>query len=167
MLAGLDEVTSGRIMIGGRVLFDSARGISIPVDQRGTGYVFQDARLFSHLKVSANLAYGERLRSARRSSIDRDRVVDTLGIGNLLDRWPATLSGGETRRVAIARAVLASPRFLLLDEPLSSLDQSRGMEILAMIEHLGTAMGVPMVYVSHQREETARLTDTVLHLSPD
>lgn len=165
-IAGLITPASGKVVIGGRVLFDASSGICVPVEQRGAGYVFQDARLFDHLKVSANLAYGERLRRGSQSSVDREGVIDTLGIGNLLHRWPANLSGGEIRRVAIARAVLARPRFLLLDEPLSSLDQARAAEILTMIEHLGREIGIPMIYVSHQPEEAARLTDTVLELAP-
>ncbi|MXP43051.1 ATP-binding cassette domain-containing protein [Allopontixanthobacter sediminis] len=165
-IAGLITPETGKIVIGGRVLFDSTERISIRVEQRGAGYVFQDARLFNHLRVAANLAYGERLRQAGHSGVDRERIIETLGIGSLLDRWPASLSGGEIRRVAIARAVFAHPRFLLLDEPLSSLDQERAAEILTMIEHLGTAIGIPMIYVSHQPEETARLTDTILQLAP-
>lgn len=163
-IAGLVSPDSGRIVIGGRVLYDSAQRISVPVEQRGAGYVFQDARLFPHLKVAANLAYGERLRGAGQPGTDRDAIIETLGISAMVDRWPANLSGGEVRRVAIARALLANPRFLLLDEPLASLDQARAEEILIMIERLGSALAIPMIYVSHQPQETARLTDTVLQL---
>lgn len=163
-IAGLVSPDSGSIVIGGRVLYDSAQRISVPVEQRGAGYVFQDARLFPHLKVAANLAYGERLRGAGQPGIDRDAIIETLGISAMVDRWPANLSGGEVRRVAIARALLANPRFLLLDEPLASLDQARAEEILTMIEQLGSTLAIPMIYVSHQPRETARLTDTVLQL---
>lgn len=163
-IAGLVSPDSGRIVIGGNVLYDSAQRISVPVEQRGAGYVFQDARLFPHLKVAANLAYGERLRGAGQPGTDRDAIIETLGIAAMVDRWPANLSGGEVRRVAIARALLANPRFLLLDEPLASLDQARAEEILTMIERLGSALAIPMIYVSHQPQETARLTDTVLQL---
>ena len=162
-VAGLIKPDQGRIVIGGNVLQDSARRISVPVEQRGAGYVFQDARLFPHLRVAANLAYGERLRGADR--VSRDTIIDTLGIAGIMNRWPANLSGGEVRRVAIARALLANPRFLLLDEPLASLDQARTDEILTMIEHLVSALAIPMIYVSHQPAEAERLTDTVITLS--
>lgn len=165
-IAGLIKPNRGRIVIGGKVLHDSEQRISVPVEQRGAGYVFQDARLFPHLRVAANVAYGERLRGGQQSSIDRDGIIETLGISAIMDRWPANLSGGEVRRVAIARALLANPRFLLLDEPLASLDQARGEEILTMIEQLGRALAIPMIYVSHLPQETARLTGTVLQLGP-
>lgn len=165
-IAGLINPDRGRIVIGGRVLFDSARQISVPVERRGAGYVFQDARLFPHLKVAGNLAYGDRRRGQQQGAIDRDGIIETLGISGIMDRWPANLSGGEVRRVAIARALLAHPRFLLLDEPLASLDRARSEEILAMIEQLGRTLAIPMIYVSHQPQETARLTGTVITLVP-
>lgn len=164
-IAGLITPDRGRIVIGERVLYDSARHISIPVEQRGSGYVFQDARLFPHLKVAANLAYGDRRRGQQQGAIDRDGIIETLGISGIMDRWPANLSGGEVRRVAIARALLAHPQFLLLDEPIASLDPARSEEILTMIEQLGRALAIPMIYVSHQPQETARLTDTVITLA--
>jgi molybdate transport system ATP-binding protein len=164
-LAGLITPDQGRIVIGGRTLFDRAQGIAVPIEQRRAGYVFQDARLFPHLKVSANLAYGERLSGATDDQIDRDQIIDVLGIAALMDRWPANLSGGETRRVAIARALFANPKFLLLDEPLASLDHARAEEILSMIEQLGTSLAIPMIHVSHRPQEIARLTDTVLNLA--
>lgn len=164
-IAGLIRPDYGRIVIGGRILFDSTRKISIPIEDRGAGYVFQDARLFPHLRVSANLSYGERLRNLNQDQPDRDGIIETLGIAGIMDRWPATLSGGEVRRVAIARALMANPRFLLLDEPLASLDQARAEEILTMIQQLRSDLAIPMIYVSHQPAETDRLTDTVIALS--
>ena len=165
-IAGLITPDRGRIVIGGRILHDSARQFSVPVEHRGAGYVFQDARMFPHLKVAANLAYGDRRRGQQRGTIDRDGIIETLGISGIMDRWPANLSGGEIRRVAIARALLAHPQFLLLDEPTASLDHARSEEILTMIEQLGNALAIPMIYVSHQVQETARLTDTVITLAP-
>ena len=163
-VAGLIAPDQGRIEIGGKILFDSEMGISVPVERRGAGYVFQDARLFPHLKVAANLAYGQRSGRLNNGRVDRAQIIEVLGIAGLMDRWPANLSGGETRRVAIARALLAVPQFMLLDEPLASLDEARAGEILTMIEELGAALAIPMIYVSHQPQETARLTDTVLRL---
>lgn len=163
-ISGLIAPDQGRIVVDGRSLFDSARRICVPVEKRRAGYVFQDARLFPHLRVAANLAYGERFGRPDVCQIDRNQIIDVLGIAGLMDRWPATLSGGEIRRVAIARALLASPQFLLLDEPLASLDQARAEEILQMIENLGATLVIPIVYVSHRPQETARLTDTILRL---
>lgn len=163
-IAGLIAPDQGRIEVGGMVLFDRAQGIAVPVERRGAGYVFQDARLFPHLKVAANLAYGAGLGQSDANQIDRDQIIDVLGIAALMDRWPANLSGGEIRRVAIARALFAGPKFLLLDEPLASLDQARAEEILQMIEQLAANLNIPMIYVSHQPQEIVRLTETVLHL---
>ena len=127
--------------------------------------MFQDALLFPHLDVRANLAYGESLTPAAERFVDRERVIALLGIGSLLGRRPATLSGGEKQRVAIGRALLASPRVLLLDEPLASLDGARKAEILAYIELLRDELKLPMVYVSHALEEVTRLADRMVLMS--
>lgn len=164
-VAGLIRPETGRIAIGGTVLFDSAQGINVPVEHRRAGYVFQDARLFPHLTVAGNLAYGERGGVGGAVSIYRSTLLDVLALPPLLDRWPATLSGGETRRVAIARALLSAPAFLLMDEPLTSLDQPRAERILGMIEALVAEIAIPVLYVSHQPEEVARLTGTILSLN--
>jgi len=163
-IAGLIAPDQGRIAIADDVLFDSAKGICVPIQHRRAGYVFQDARIFPHLNVAANLAYGEKLSPPAAYKIERKLIIDVLGIAPLMDRWPATLSGGEMRRIAIARALLSAPKFLLLDEPLASLDRARGEEILAMIEHLHRTLAIPMLYVSHQPLEVERLTDSVIAL---
>lgn len=164
MIAGLLRPDAGRIAVGGRMLFDAAAGIDLPPDQRRAGYVFQDNRLFPHMRVRANLLYGERLASPRNRWIGADEVIDFLDIGRLVDRWPATLSGGETRRVAIGRALLSAPRFLLLDEPLVSLDTRRSDEILRTIERIRDELAIPILHVSHNPAEVARLTGTVVTL---
>ena len=161
-IAGIARPERGRIVIGGRVLFDSAQRIEIPAERRRVGYVFQDALLFPHLDVRANLAYGEKLTPAAERYIDHERVLALLGIGALLDRRPANLSGGEKQRVAIGRALLSSPKVLLLDEPLASLDGARKAEILAYIEILRDELALPIVYVSHALEEVTRLADHVV-----
>ncbi len=163
-IAGLVRPSRGRIVIGGRTLFDSQRGIDLPTEKRRVGYVFQDALLFPHLDVRANLAYGERLTPPTERFVDRERVLALLGIGALLDRRPASLSGGEKQRVAIGRALLSSPRLLLLDEPLAALDGARKAEILAYIELLRDELRLPMVYMSHAIEEVTRLADHVVVL---
>ena len=163
LLAGLDRPDDGRIVVGGRTLFDSARGIDVPPERRRLGYVFQDARLFPHLTVRGNLRYG--MRRTDENHIDFGQVTGLLGIGNLLESRPHALSGGERQRVAIGRALLASPRLLLMDEPLASLDAPRKDEILEFIERLRDALAIPIVYVSHIMEEVIRLADDMVVLS--
>lgn len=168
-IAGLLQPERGRIEVAGEVLFDAARGIDLPPHRRHAGYVFQDARLFPHLKVAANLAYGERLALPRQASSaaglpDRAEIVDLLGIAPLLQRWPASLSGGEARRVAIARALLSAPRFLLLDEPTASLDERRVGAVLELVERIRDTLPIPILLVSHVRAQVDRLTDAVFVL---
>jgi molybdate transport system ATP-binding protein len=146
-------------------LFDAAKGIDLPPEERRVGYVFQDALLFPHLDVESNLLYGQRLRPTAERFIDPARVIDLLGIRALLHRAPRTLSGGERQRVAIGRALLAQPRILLMDEPLAALDVPRKTEILDYIERLRDQLHIPIVYVSHSVPEITRLADTVVVLS--
>jgi len=163
-IAGLLQPDAGRIAVAGEVLFDSAHGIDLKPEKRRAGYVFQDARLFPHMKVAANLAYGEKLAQAEDRWIARDRVIELLGIGDLLGRYPATLSGGETRRVAIGRALLSGPRFLLLDEPMASLDAARAERMRELIENIRDELGLPMLLVSHDGREVERLAGRVVTL---
>ncbi len=165
-IAGLLRPRSGRIAVAGRVLFDSAAGVDQPPEQRRAGYVFQDARLFPHKRVAANLDYGEKLAPDSARFITRSEVVELLEIEHLLDRQPPTLSGGEARRVAIARALLSAPRFLLLDEPLASLDESRAETLLTLIERLRDELDLPMLLVSHSTAEVERLAGRVVAMAP-
>ena len=165
MLAGLERPDSGRIVIAGRTLFDSERGIDVAPERRRLGYVFQDGRLFPHLSVRGNLRYGMRGGADAEPIIGFDRVVGLLGLEELLDRRPHRLSGGEGQRVAIGRALLASPRLLLMDEPLASLDAPRKDEILSFIEQLRDELAIPIVYVSHVMDEVIRLADEMVALS--
>lgn len=162
IIAGLTRPGSGRVALGNDVLVDTARGIFVPPHRRRFGYVFQEARLFPHLTVRQNLHYGRWFSPKATRTENPDRVIDLLGIGNLLDRQPANLSGGEKQRVAIGRALLASPRLLLMDEPLAALDEERKAEILPYLERLRDEMGIPIVYVSHSIAEVARLADRVV-----
>lgn len=164
-IAGLLRPDRGVVEVDGQVLFDSSRGIDIPVARRRIGYVFQDGRLFGHLSVRQNLLYGWRFTSEKARYVGLDRVVELLGIGQLLERRPGALSGGEKQRVAIGRALLASPRVLLMDEPLASLDAQRKSEILQYIERLRDEMNIPILYVSHVIEEVVRLAHTVVLMS--
>ena len=157
-VAGLLHPRAGRVEVDGEVLFDSDRGINVPVHRRRFGYVFQDARLFPHLDVRRNLLYGA------PDDQGLGRVCDLLGIADLLARRPATLSGGEKARVSIGRALLSRPRMLLMDEPFAALDQARKEEILPYLERLRDEGGVPILYVSHNVEEVARLAATLVVL---
>jgi molybdate transport system ATP-binding protein len=153
MIAGLLRPDHGRIVVGGRTLFGEST--DLPPDERRAGYVFQDARLFPHRTVRANLTYGGGAIDSR---------LDFLGIGHLFDRWPRTLSGGEARRVAIGRALLSAPDFLLLDEPLASLDRPRRDEVMAALEHLRDHAGLPILLVTHDRAEADRLGAAVIEI---
>ena len=161
-VAGLLHPDRGRIEVDSRLLFDSERGIQIPVHRRRIGFVFQDARLLPHVSVRHNLLYGYRLAPKGERRIELGRIADLLDMERLLERSPQTLSGGERQRVAIGRALLANPRLLLMDEPLSSLDLSRRAEILSYIEQLRDELAIPIVYVSHAVEEVVRLADTLV-----
>jgi molybdate transport system ATP-binding protein len=161
-VAGLLRPRRGRIAVGDMVLFDSERRIDLPPERRTCGYVFQDGRLFPHRTVRDNLLYGWRLAPAERRWMALEEAVAFLGIGHLLARMPRTLSGGEAQRVAIGRALLRGPRFLLMDEPLSSLDAARREEIMAVIERIRDELRLPILYVSHDRAEVDRLADTVI-----
>jgi molybdate transport system ATP-binding protein len=157
MVAGLARPDDGRIAINGLCLFDSARGIDRPPEERRIGYVFQDGRLFPHLSVHANLTYGMQRTPAARRFVTFDAVVALLGIDHLLQRRPAKLSGGEKQRVAIGRALLTSPALLLMDEPLASLDAARKAEVLPFIQRLGSEFAIPILYVSHALDEITQL----------
>lgn len=162
LIAGLMRPDRGRIAIGGRVLADTGAGVLLPASKRRIGYVFQDARLFPHLTVRQNLGYGRYFAPRGDRYADMGAVVDLLGIGHLLARRPDRLSGGEKQRVAIGRALLASPRLILMDEPLASLDEARKAEILPYIERLRDEAGIPIVYVSHSVAEVSRLATDVV-----
>jgi molybdate transport system ATP-binding protein len=161
IIAGLAQADSGRVMLDDGVLLDTQRHINLAAERRRIGYVFQDARLFPHLKVAANLKYGEK-RAAGRRYVSFDTVVTLLDLQSLLQRRTHQLSGGERQRVAIGRALLSQPRLLLLDEPLASLDRGRSEEVLPYLETLRDQLAIPMVYVSHQFDEVLRLATHIV-----
>lgn len=158
-IAGLVRPRAGRIEINGRVLFDSAARIDVPVHRRRVGYVFQDARLFPHLDVARNLAYGSHHEGADAFALGQ--VVELLGIAPLLKRRPANLSGGEAQRVAIGRALLSQPALLLFDEPLSALDEARREDLIPWLQRVRDEVRLPMLYVSHTSDDVRRLADAV------
>jgi molybdate transport system ATP-binding protein len=156
VIAGLLKADRGRVALDDAVLLDTARRIDVPPERRHIGYVFQDARLFPHLSVAANLRYAQR-RAKGPPFVGLDLVADLLDLGALMHRRTHQLSGGERQRVAIGRALLTQPSLLLLDEPLASLDTSRREEVLPYLETLRDQLAIPMVYVSHHFDEVLRL----------
>lgn len=164
MIAGLETADRGRVMVGDRLLLDTDSAVNMPPDQRRVGMVFQDARLFPHLTVMRNLTYG-RWAGRRKVTVDFDRICGMLGLHPHLNRHPDSLSGGEKQRVAIGRALLSDPALLLMDEPLASLDEKRKREILPYLEEIRDTTRLPIVYVSHDIDEVARLADTLVVLS--
>lgn len=158
-IAGLLRAEQARIVVDGQVLVDSAARVFLPPHRRRIGYVFQEPRLLPHLSVRQNLDYGGWFapRGARVSAAEFARLVELLDIGPLLSRHPGRLSGGERQRVAIGRALLSSPQLLLMDEPLSQIDENRKSEILPYIERMRDEVKVPIVYVSHALDEVVRL----------
>ena len=163
-LAGLERASHAYIEVNGEVWDDSERGYALPPHKRAVGYVFQEPSLFMHMTVRGNLAFGWRRIAPGERTISLDHACQLLGIGHLLGRKPATLSGGEAQRVGIARALLSSPRLLLMDEPLAALDGPRKREILPYLERLHDELQIPLIYVSHAQDEVARLADHLVLL---
>ncbi len=164
MIAGLLKPDRGTIVVGDEAMDDTSRKLHVPPYRRRIGYVFQDARLFPHRNVAQNLDYGRRMNKLPPDATHLKRILDLLDIGHLQTRRPGQLSGGERQRVALGRALLSKPRLLLLDEPLGSLDQDRKAEILPYLERLRDEENIPMVYVSHDPDETRRLAGHVVML---
>lgn len=165
MLAGLEMPDDGQIKIGDRILFDGQKSVNIPAQARKIGFVFQEHRLFPHYSVRGNLTYGQRPPRAGAPPIPFDQVVDLLGIGDLLKRRPGSLSVGEQQRVAIGRALLSNPDFLIMDEPLSSLDSARKKDIIPLISRMKSEFGLTIIYISHSLSEITRLADNLVLLN--
>ncbi len=164
LLAGLLRPERGQIRFDSEVLADPAQRIFVPPWQRHFGLVFQDGQLFPHLRVRDNLLYGYRHLAESERHFHLEQVTQLLEIGALLDRRPAQLSGGERSRVALGRALLYSPRLLLLDEPLAALDQRLKQQILPFLRRVRDETGIPMIYVSHAIAEVDYLADRVMQM---
>lgn len=163
VLAGFTQA-QGYICCGNEVWLDSKSGINVPAHLRGIGFMFQDARLFEHLNVEENLRFAQRRATKQPQLVDFAAVVDAFDLTPLLQRRTAELSGGETQRVALARTLLTQPKLLLLDEPLAALDDARKSELLPYLERLVREFSLPVIYVSHDLEEVARLSHDMIVL---
>ena len=160
-IAGLREPTSGRLAIGSRVVFSNADRVNLPPHERHVGYVTQDVALFPHMNVRRNIEYGRR----RGQRLDLNTVVEMLEIRGLVDRGASMLSGGERQRVALARALMSAPELLLLDEPLAAVDFELRRRILPYVERVRDSLAIPILYVSHDRDELCQLADHVIVLN--
>jgi molybdate transport system ATP-binding protein len=162
LISGLARPDQGRIRVDDRNLVDAARKQFTPARKRGIGLVFQDALLFPHLSVAQNLRFAAYFAPKDGRRLSLARVVDTLGIGELMARRPAQLSGGERQRVGVARALMAAPRLLLMDEPFASIDAARRVKAMELVELARDEFDTPVVLVSHQVEEVMRLAGQVV-----
>lgn len=161
LIAGLERPGRGTIRLGAETWCDTAAGRHVAAHARPVGLMFQDSRLFPHLSVAGNLDYGARRRGRAGGGPTRGQVVEALDLGGLLERQPGGLSGGEQRRVALGRTLLAGPKLLLLDEPLTGLDRARKQAILPYIARVHARFRQPMIYVSHDMSDIAQLADTL------
>ena len=161
IVTGIRRPVSAHIELDGKILTDTDHRIHVPIEERAIGYVPQDLALFPHLSVRQNVLFGARSLNGHSRF---DQIVELLEIGRLLSRGVSGLSGGEKQRVAFARAVLASPRLLLLDEPLASLDRTLKTKMIEYLLHLRDEFHIPMLYVSHESDELIQLCDEVLVL---
>ncbi len=164
VLAGLHSPDEGVILLDEETIFDSRNGMNVPVPHRRIGMVFQRPHLFPHMSVKRNLLYGYRRCPPRNRTIKLDSLISVLQLGHLLDRGVGNLSGGERQRVAIGRAVLSNPRLLIMDEPLSGLDDNLKYQIIPFLKSACEVFSIPYLFISHSLIETRIMTDTVLTL---
>ncbi len=165
MLAGLVDPDDGEIFLDGDCLFSGSRGISLPPERRRIAVVFQHHSLFPHLNVMSNLLYGFRRSSRENRTVNFNTLVDVLKLGNLLDRGVNNLSGGEKQRVALGRAVLANPRLLLMDEPLTGLDDGLRFQIIPYLKSASEKFSIPYIFISHSLVEMRLMADQIMVVS--
>ncbi|MDI1362156.1 molybdenum ABC transporter ATP-binding protein [Methylotenera sp.] len=164
IIAGITQPDSGRIVIDGECLFDSQARINKPIHQRKIGLVFQEGRLFPHLTVEHNLSYALNFTPVKNQQFQLKQIVALLELEALLKQRPHQLSGGEKQRVALGRALLSSPRLLMLDEPLASLDDRLKNQILPFLKLVSTEINIPMIYISHSKKEIMQITDNLVDI---
>jgi molybdate transport system ATP-binding protein len=163
-IAGLIRPQSGWIKIQDHIWFDSTQNINLSTQQRRVGLVFQDAQLFPHKNVKQNLLFGFKHIAPQQRKFELDYIIELLKLEHLVERMPIKLSGGEKQRVALGRALLYSPKLLLLDEPLSALDAAHKAEIIPFFQRVKQDIKIPMLYVSHDHSEIKQLSDTIWYL---
>lgn len=164
IIAGIIKPDHGRIVIDGECMYDDKKRINKPLHQRRIGLVFQDGRLFPNLTVKQNLSYALHFIPKIEQKFKLDEIVSLLEIEALLQRQPHQLSGGEKQRVALGRALLSSPRLLMLDEPLASLDDGLKSQILPFLKLVAEQINIPMIYISHSKEEIMQITNNLVDL---
>lgn len=162
LIAGILTPEQGKIVVNGDCLFDSAKAINIPIHERRIGLVFQDGRLFPHMSVQQNLCYALQFLPIEAQHFKLDEIVSLLEIAPLLTQKPHQLSGGEKQRVALGRALMSSPRLLMLDEPLASLDDRLKSQILPFLKLVANEINIPMIYISHSKHEILQITDHII-----
>ncbi len=165
VIAGISKPDQGRVVINGNAVFDSEKKINIPIHQRKIGLVFQDGRLFPHLNVEHNLTYPLKFIPEDAQQFKLKEIINLLEIDTLLNRRTHQLSGGEKQRVALGRALLSSPRLLMLDEPMASLDEALKSQILPYLKKVADEINIPMIYISHAKEEIMQITDNVIYIN--
>lgn len=163
-IAGLVTPQAGWIKIKNQTWFNQAQKINLTTQQRRIGLVFQDAQLFPHKNVRQNLLFGFKHIQPQQRQFEVDYIIELLKLEHLIERMPIKLSGGEKQRVALGRALLYSPQLLLLDEPLSALDAAHKAEIIPFFQSVKQELGIPMLYVSHDKSEIERLTHEIWYL---
>ena len=163
-IAGLVTPQAGWIKIKNQTWFDQAQKINLTTQQRRIGLVFQDAQLFPHKNVKQNLLFGFKHIQLQQRQFELDYIIELLKLEHLIERMPIKLSGGEKQRVALGRALLYSPQLLLLDEPLSALDAAHKAEIIPFFQSVKQELGIPMLYVSHDKSEIEQLTHEIWYL---
>jgi molybdate transport system ATP-binding protein len=164
IIAGIIAPNDGRVIIDGECLFDSKQGINVPIYKRRIGLVFQDGKLFPHMTVEDNLKYALDSTSTNIQQFTYSQILDLVELGRLLKQKPHQLSGGEKQRVAIGRALLSSPRLLMLDEPLASLDERLKKQILPFLKLVAEEISIPMIYISHSIEEVQQITNNIIYM---
>jgi molybdate transport system ATP-binding protein len=163
LIAGVMPPDEGQIELHARTLYNSKHGVSVPMEDRRIGYVFQEPSLFPHRTVGQNLRFG--LRFAKLQRVSMDQVVQVMGLGSLLDRYPNSLSGGQKQRVALGRALLSSPDLLMLDEPLNAIDRSQRGEMFGFVKQVLEQYAIPMIFVSHDEDSVTQMAKTIVRLS--
>lgn len=166
-LAGLRKPTGGYIKLNGRVLYSFTEKVDVPTRYRNVGYLFQDCALFPHMTVMQNVLYGIRSRKAAQGSFtDPMELLESFGVGHLVNRYPGQLSGGEKQRAALARALAVQPQLLLLDEPMSALDKDIRINLRSELKKIHRQWKIPFILVTHDEEDAEFLGDTILRIAP-